>query len=221
MRKRVGEHIETLIARQLQGPNDLVDKSVLNKHMDELIQSRRGTSTADFDVPFLQKEKVRLMNIFGKRQEIRLDELQKYKTDTYKKAYEADVAGPQPESPDVAVRTEAQRATARAAKEELETRVPGYTDANTQFETYARIIPFIKQRIDSIPDDFLGQMYRRTLDNPNFQSRLAMGLRRAAEGDWGWIEKNFNSPEIRTIMYLVGQHQEEVPEAIPVWGGKQ
>jgi hypothetical protein len=224
MRGTIGQRIDNLIADRMLGDDlGLVSKTALNRHMNELIDEYRGTYDATTDVPFLQKEKVRLMQIFGDRQQIGLDELQDYKTKTYRKAYESESVGPKPEVENIAAKTEAQRTTARGAKEVLEERVPGYSEANRAFETFAQIIPNIREVIDRAPPGgYIDRTIRATLDNPKMQSRIAIGLRKAADGDFGWLEANLNTPEIRTVLYLTGQHQEESnPEAIPVWGGKQ
>ena len=54
----------------------------------------------------------------------------------------------------------------------------------------------------------LGKLVRTTVANPRFQGKIAIGLDRLARGDMGWIEKNFNSAEIRSLIALSGGTQE-------------
>jgi len=190
----------------------MIPTSAVTKHLDDLMRSREGMFEGNFDIAKINQMKTDFLEQYGTQKMMTADELHRFKTDIYTKAYKrgadpsADVSG--------GIKTETMREMGRGAKESLENRVPGYNKLNERWGKLAELKPQLvasaKRAMELQPT--MGALIKKTLLNPRAQARVAMGLERIKKGDLGWLEKNLNSAEIRVALALAGRNQETLQD---------
>ena len=190
----------------------MIPTSVVTKHFDDLMRSREGMFEGDFDIAKLNKMKDDFANQYGNKVQMTPEELHRFKTDIYTKAYKrgadpsADVSG--------GIKTEGMREMGRGSKEALASRYDDYGPTNKKWSQMERLDRQIQAKLTSQGELSPGlmAMINKVVNNPSMKSRVAIGLDRVASGDMGWLEKNLNSAEIRTVLALSGRNQEFVEE---------
>lgn len=185
-------------------------KHVLTKDFDDLMKKYEKRPEGQRRIAEIKRIKNEFLNEFGDRRMITSDELQNWKTGAYKDAYQRSASLDIEEAK--GPRTVATRQSARNAKNELEARIPGYADINQRWQTAAQAEPYIKARIDAAPPTGVFAKLWKNVAHDKVKSGAAQFLQRVSDGPKGkamsWLEQNFNTPEIRAILYLTGEEEE-------------
>jgi hypothetical protein len=189
-------------------------KHVVTRGLDDLAKSMEGGPFGNKEFAQVKQLKADFLKEFGDQRMISTEQLQKWKTKSYQKAYEREGSLDIEEAKGPV--TQAIRDSAREARGELEARVPGYADVNQRWQTAAQIKPYIANRIDRMTGSEVGlptKVLNKTINNPKWQSNVAIFMRKLADGPQNeairWLEQNMNTPEIRAALYVAGVTGEE------------
>lgn len=214
-KEAIGNKIQEIIdGGDINGRIDMpIPTRPVMKYLDALIEESRFVDDLE-SVNTFKALRANFNEQFGDKANFFPDELQKWKVNTYDKVYQADA------SLDPLVKQGAkakgQRMMGKGAKEELEKRFPDIAPENVKFAEYAKLKPYVKNRIDALAEQnmhapFLA-IYRKTLANPAFTSRIAIAFDAIANNDMGKLESMFNTHEIRTALALMGRNREFLDE---------
>ena len=192
-------------------------KHVVTKGLDDLMRDLEGGPHATREIAKVKQLKREFLQEFGDRRMITTEQLQRWKTKAYEKAYKREgsldieeATGPE---------TKAIRDTARTSKEELEARVPGYKEVNKSWQTNAQMAPLIKKRIDQLQktDMGLAKLIQNTIARPESWSKISIALRKLQDAGptsntMKALEKSLNSAELRAALALAGIHQQSLEQ---------
>lgn len=205
-RKSIGGRIQEIIDSR---PDMPIPTRSVTKYLDALIDESKYVDDLE-SINTFKKLRSDFDLQFGDKKQFFPDELQKWKTNVYDKAYQAEA------SIDPLVRSGAkqkgQRTMGYGARTELENRFPDLVKPNGEFAEWAALQPYVRKTIDNMADPQMKSIVNQTLTNPAFTSRLAIYLDKFAKGDMGWLEKNLNTHEIRTVMSLAGRNERMIEE---------
>lgn len=203
LKDQVGEQIGKVIS-DAQERGVVIPTDAVGAYLDGLI-----ADAGKLDAPDM-KALIKMREDFNNKFDtptITPKQAQDWKTSRYEKAYAGE------SSIDSTVRksidTKGQRAMGKGAKEALDWDIPDVAPLNKDWGKFAELKPFIENRINQLTTENKGLDYFITKTiNSMPVDRLAIGLDRIAKGDLGWVEKNFNTHEIRTLLMLSGREQE-------------
>ena len=203
----VNSDLNKMITDSMEGL-PMIPKTTIVRGFDDLMEYYREVPDGTKAVEYLKKKRQEFLDEFPNRDDLHTFQVHKWKTRAYETAYEKAAKG----KADRKVR--AYRDSARTSKEALQEQIPGYKEANQKWATAAEIRPYIEERIDAIAkqEPGLAKTINTVLMRPGVMSQIAIGMRRLADGDLGWLEKNLNSAEIRTVLALAGRNQQNLEE---------
>jgi hypothetical protein len=206
IKKSIGEQIDAIV-KDATDRGVKIPKESLNKYLDAMIQENSLVFDKG-DLRTLERIRNDFADQFRNIDELTPEQVQKWKVARYEKAY-AGQASPEPTIAKGAA-TKGQRQQGRGARRALEKEMPELQRLNEDWGSAAQMRPFLANRVDAIArqDPSLGKLVRQTIAHPKFQGRIAIGLDRIARGDLGWVERNFNTHEIRTLLALAGRTEE-------------
>jgi hypothetical protein len=202
LKQRIASDIDDMIA-QSEEAGRMIPSYQINRYLEDMKAAHKGTEGGNKAIEEITRQQGSLFDEFGNRLFIKPSELQKYKKKIYQDVYEARTDTARRHDLDTKIKAE----KGRGAKDTLEELVPEISDANARYGELAELDEWIVNtvnRMDKIADPSAMKMITNTLKVPGFRSKVAIALNRLAEGDMGWLEKNLNTNEIRTVLALSG-----------------
>jgi hypothetical protein len=190
----------------------LVPRTTVTKYLDDLIESRKGKFEADLDIAKLQKIKDQFNAQFGTQRMLDPQELHKFKTDIYTKAYQRS-ADPAKAAGRAALKTDAMRQMGRGAKEGIESRLDEYGPLNKRWSDVAQAKQYIDRRLRSagelsVKGGPVEKLMQATLTNPTAWTKVAQAVDWLDRtGDVSKVEKMLNSRQTRLALYLAGMNE--------------
>lgn len=216
----------------VQGATDRFDVQVINSELDELMKSYEGTSGGNARIARVNQLKRQLQGEFIYRDTngnpildaddmpipkntISAQELSKYKKDAYTQVYDREV------DPNSAVRAGAKTKTikqqARAAKDELNRTYPELIDPNIKWGKYAQLRPIIERAMERFTELEPGMIpyISKAVRDPKWRSKLAISLRKAADGDITW-KRELGSRDLRVALVMLGRNEQMIEEELMI-----
>lgn len=205
---------------QFEGMNE-IPVSEINQYLNDLQKSLEGTSGGSKNIAELQKMKRQLYKEFSTynpetkkrvlKEKITPQEMQKFKTQIYRDIYDIDALQPDKSRN---IKTRVMREQGRGAKASLENRIADLEDLNTKWGDLQKLSPWVKKSIDRVSEMEPGfaKVINSTMRNPKARSQIAIAMKKMADGDMGWAEKNLNTNQIRVALALSGRNEEMLDE---------
>jgi hypothetical protein len=140
------------------------------------------------------------------RETISAQEMQKFKTKSYEKAYklENDPDTSRSDSPD----TKTIKQQARASKDLLEDRYDEFAHMNDKWSKQANLKPMVERAIEQFEasDKSLIPYLGDALKDPKYRTKIARAARKAASGDIAFLERTLSSADIRVAIAMSGRN---------------
>lgn len=205
----------------------------INKNLNDLMRSYEGVSGGNKRIAKVKQIRDDLQNEFLYRdtngriindaqgrpipkETITAAELQKYKKDVYSQVYKREV------DPSVKIsegaRTKTMKQQGRAAKDELNRTYPELIDPNIKWGKLAQLKPMVERAMERFTEIEPGMIpyLSKKIRDPEWRSRIAISLRKMADGDIDILGKELGSRDLRIVMVMAGRNEQMVEEEFTV-----
>ena len=210
------------------GKVDTFSPSAINQHLITLMKKYEGTSGGNANIAKVQQLRDKLYSEFIYRhpdgspilgtdgmpvlkEKISAAELQKYKTDAYDQFYKRDIDPSVKVSEGAKTRTIKQQA--RGAKDELQRAYPELIDPNIEWGKLAQLKPMIERSMERFTEMEAGYVMKMLRD-PEWRSKMAIAVRKMADGDVNVWGKELGSADLRIALVLAGRNEEMIDEEL-------